>query len=79
MSIIHYKLVPHDGGWAYTLDGAYSEAFPTREAALKAARRVAHEQSVPGESRYIQYQQPDGSWHTEHVLGIDRPQADVTD
>lgn len=78
MSIIHYKLVPHDGGWAYSLNGAFSETFATREAAMKAAKRVAHEQRVPGESAYIQYQTRDGQWHTEHVLGIDRPETDVT-
>lgn len=78
MSIVHYKLVPHDGGWAYTLNGAFSETFPTHDAALRAARRVAAEQRVPGESSYIEYQTADGQWHTEHVLGSDRPQTDVT-
>jgi hypothetical protein len=78
MSIVHYKLVQHDGGWAYSLDGVFSEAFPTHDAALKAARRVAAEQRVPGESTYIEYQTGDGQWHIEHVRGIDRPQADVT-
>jgi hypothetical protein len=77
MSIIHYKLVPHDGGWAYTLNGVFSETFPTHDAALKVARRVAAEQRVPGESSYIEYQAADGQWHTEHVLGSDRPQTDV--
>jgi Uncharacterized protein conserved in bacteria (DUF2188) len=74
---IHYKLVQHDGGWAYKLDDVFSEAFPTREAALKAARRVAAEQHVPGDTRYIQYQSADGVWHTELAVGIDRPEADV--
>ena len=78
MPKLHYKVVPHDGGWAYTLDGVFSETFATHDAALKAARRVAHEQSVPGESTIIEFQTPDGKWHTENVLGIDRPQADVS-
>jgi hypothetical protein len=77
MTIIHYKIAPHDGGWAYTFDGVFSETFPSREAALKAARRVAHEQSVPGEGRVIQYETQDGVWHTETVRGSDRPVADV--
>ena len=77
MSIVHYKLVPHDGGWAYTLNGVFSETFQTHDAALRAARRVAAEQRVPGESAYIQYQSADGHWHTEHALGSDRPEADV--
>lgn len=78
MSIVHYKLVPHDGGWAYTLNGTFSEAFATHDAALQAARQVAAEQRVPGESTYIEYQTENGQWHIEHVRGIDRPQADVT-
>jgi hypothetical protein len=79
MSIVHYKLVHHDGGWAYMMNGTFSETYPTHDAALRAARRVAAEQRVPGESAYIEFQTPDGQWHTEHVFGIDRPQTDVTD
>jgi len=78
MSKVHYRLVPHDGGWAYTLNGTFSETFATHDAALKRARHVAVEQQVPGESSYIEFQTADGQWHTEHVLGIDRPEADVT-
>jgi hypothetical protein len=77
MSIIQYKIVPHDGGWAYTLNGVFSETFPTHDTALAAARRVAQEQRVPGESGRIEYQLPDGSWHSEAVLGIDRPDVEV--
>jgi len=79
MSLVHYKIVAHDGGYAYTLNGAFSEAFRSREAALKAARRVAREQSVPGEEAYIQYQTEAGAWVTEHAAGNDRPQADVVE
>lgn len=79
MQKIHYKVVPHDGGWAYKLDGVFSEAFPTHQAAMKAARRVAAEQHVPGDTRYIQYQTADGVWHTELAIGIDRPEADVSE
>src|ERR1700676_3613858 len=79
MQKIHYKLVQHDGGWAYKLDDVFSEAFPTHQAALKAARRVAAEQHVPGDTRYIEYQTADGVWHTELAVGIDRPEADVSD
>ena len=79
MSTAHYKIVPHDGGFAYTLNGSFSETYHTRETALKAARRAAHEQRVPGETGLIQYQTADGVWHTENALGIDRPEADVQD
>jgi hypothetical protein len=46
---------------------------------MKAARRVAAEQHVPGDTRYIQYQTADGVWHTELAIGIDRPEADVSE
>jgi hypothetical protein len=77
MTKIHYRVVPHDGGWAYKLGEVFSEAFPSHGAALAAAKRVAREQHVPGETRYIEYQRADGSWHTELAEGIDRPEADV--
>ncbi len=77
MSIAHYKIVPHDGGFAYTLNGSFSESFPSREAAVKAARHAAHEQRIPGETTLIMYETEDGVWHTEEALGIDRPVTDV--
>jgi hypothetical protein len=77
MTKIHYKLVEHDGGWAYKLGDVFSEPFATHAAALAAAKRVAKEQHVPGETRYIEYQSADGIWHTELAEGIDRPDADV--
>ena len=33
-----HKVVRHEGGWAYTVDGSYSETFPNRRDALQAAR-----------------------------------------
>jgi hypothetical protein len=77
MTHIHYHVVPHDGGWAYKLGDVFSESFPTRQAAMKAAHRVAHEQRVPGETVYIQFQDETGVWHTELARGNDRPDADV--
>lgn len=77
MSKIHYKVVQHDGGWAYTLDGVFSEPFRSRAIALKAARLVAAEQHVPGTTSYIEFQDEAGAWHTEVAQGDDRPDADV--
>ncbi len=77
MTTAHYKIVPHDGGFAYTLNGSFSETFATREAALAAARAVAAEQRVPGETTLIMYETVDGNWHTETSLGIDRPETEV--
>jgi hypothetical protein len=56
MSQVIYKVVRHDGGWAYKANETFSEPFPTREAARRAARLAASEQSAPGESVKISYE-----------------------
>jgi hypothetical protein len=72
-----YEIVEHDGGWAYRADGAYSETFPTHEAARKAAERAAVEQQRPGDDVGIVYEDKAGGWHEEVADGEDRPQTDV--
>ena len=79
MSHVTYRIVRHDDGWAYTVDGVYSEPFPTHEAALAAARRAAAEQRVPGRTEAIEWEDANGRWHTETARGSDRPQTDVQD
>ena len=79
MSHVTYKIVQHDGGWAYTVDGVFSEPFPNHAAALAAARRAAAEQRVPGRTEAIEYETADGKWHTETAAGNDRPETDVED
>jgi hypothetical protein len=79
MSRVTYKIVQHDGGWAYTVNGVFSEPFPTHGAALAAARRAAAEQRVPGRTEAIMYETPDGKWRTETADGSDRPETDVED
>lgn len=79
MSHVIYRIVQHDDGWAYTVNGVFSEAFRTHAAALAAAKRVAAEQRVPGRTEVIEYETPDGIWHTETAAGIDRPDTDVDD
>jgi hypothetical protein len=74
---VQYRVVQHDGGWAYTLDGAFSEPYPSKADALQAAHRVASEQHMPGDTLTIQYQDATGEWHTELSRGGDRPDADV--
>jgi hypothetical protein len=78
MTKITYEIVEHDGGWAYRVDGAYSESFPTHDLARKAAERAAHEQVVSGETTTITYEDKDGHWHDELSKGTDRPETDVT-
>src|SRR3984885_15684961 len=77
MSKITYKVVKHDGGWAYEANGTYSEPFPTREAARKAARLAASEQTAPGETTQISYEDEKGRWHDEVDSGSDRPRTEV--
>jgi hypothetical protein len=79
MSHVTYKIVQHDGGWAYTVDGVFSEPFATHAAALAAAKRAAAEQRVPGRTEEIQYETADGKWHTETAAGSDRPETDIED
>ncbi len=79
MTHITYKVVRHDDGWAYTVDGVYSEPFPTHAEALAAARRVAAEQRLPGRTEAIEWEDEQGRWHSETARGRDRPETDVQD
>ena len=79
MTKLHYRVVQHDGGWAYKLGDVFSEPFSSHEAALAAARRVVVEQHTPGETTPIEYQDADGKWHTETSEGQDRPDVDVVE
>src|SRR4029450_2087977 len=47
---VTYEIVEHDGGWAYKVDGVFSETFPTHADALAAAQAAAEEQTVPGQA-----------------------------
>jgi hypothetical protein len=77
MSEERYRIVEHDGGWAYTAMGVYSETFATHDEALAAARRVAAEQSVPDRRRMIEYQDETGAWRVEAAAGDDRPAIEI--
>jgi hypothetical protein len=79
MSHVTYEIVQHDGGWAYKVEGVFSEPFPTHAEALAAARAAAQEQRVPGYTEVIQYEDEKGKWHTETASGSDRPDTDVKD
>jgi len=77
MSHLTYKIIQHDGGWAYTADGVYSETFPTHDSARAAARRAAGEQRVSGDTTGIVYEDAGGVWREELADGTDRPATDV--
>ena len=79
MAEVTYEIVQHDGGWAYKVDGVYSESFPTHAAALKAAQSAAAEQKVPGDTEVIEFEDDKGKWHTETASGSDRPNTTVKD
>jgi hypothetical protein len=77
MSTVRYEIVEHDGGWAYQVDGTYSETFASHDAAAAAARKAAAEQRRPGETAGIEYEDSQGRWHGEVASGDDRPETDV--
>jgi hypothetical protein len=79
MAEVTYEIVPHDGGWAYKVDGVFSESFPTHAAALKAAQMAAAEQKVPGDTEVIEFEDEKGKWHTETARGSDRPNTTIKD
>lgn len=77
MSNVVYRIVEHDGGWAYQVEGTYSETFRTHDMARSAASRAAAEQLQPGRSGTIAYEDSAGTWHEERVDGSDRPATSV--
>jgi len=79
MTHITYKIVRHEDGWAYTVNGAFSESFPTHAEVLEAARRASAEQRQPGNTEAIEFEDESGKWHSEVALGSDRPDTDVED
>ena len=79
MAMIEYKIVEHDGGWAYKLGDVFSETFANRDAARRAAKAAAREQQAPGDDVGIVYEDEDGVWHSELSDGDDRPTTRVAD
>lgn len=77
MTKVTYMIVKHEDGWAYRVGDVFSEAFPTHDAALAAARRAASEQQQPGETTGISWEDEGGKWHHEVAKGDDRPTTDV--
>lgn len=77
MTTVVYEVVEHDGGWAYKVDGVFSESFPSHDAAHRAAERAAREQGVAGETTGITYEDAQGRWHEEVAEGGDRPSTEV--
>ena len=79
MNKITYEIIQHDNGWAYKMEGSFSETFASHADAVTAATRAASEQKVPGETSGIAYQDKSGKLHEETVRGDDRPATNVVD
>ena len=79
MPDVTYQIVQHDGGWAYRVNGVFSETFSTHAEALAAARAASEEQEIPGHTEIIEYEDDKGKWHTETASGRDRPHTFVKD
>jgi len=79
MTKVVYKILEHDGGWAYQVGSTYSETFPTHDDAVRAAERAAGEQQIAGKSDGIEYEDSSGRWHEELSDGRDRPQTEVSE
>jgi hypothetical protein len=79
MSHVLYTVVEHDGGWAYKVDGVFSETFSSHKEAHSAAARAAQEQRAPGEDGPIEYEDNSGGQHVEQEKGDDRPDTEVKD
>lgn len=77
MSHVTYRIVEHDGGWAYKVGETFSETFPSHDAARDAAVRAAREQRVSDSTAMIEYADQTGAWVTERADGHDRPETDV--
>ena len=77
MSHITYRIVEHDGGWAYKLGDSFSETFPNHDAARAAAVAASREQRVPDQTAMIEYEDTSGNWIAERADGHDRPDTEV--
>ncbi len=79
MADVTYEIVEHDGGWAYKVDGVFSETFRTQQDAHDAAEIAANEQRRGGDDEVIEYQDEAGRWKVETATGGDRPIPHVED
>jgi len=79
MANVHYRIVEHEGGWAYKVRDVFSEYYATHDQAREAAERAAAGQRLPGATEDIEYQDEAGDWHDEISQGKDRPETDVAE
>ena len=77
MRKVTYRIVEHDGGWAYRVDGTFSETFPNHDSAFRAARSAACEHMVPGQPKGIVWEDAQGRWHAEVTRADDHLDTEV--
>jgi hypothetical protein len=65
MNKITYRVVKHDGGWAYEANGTYSEQFRTRDAARKAARSAAIAHAAANGATPPSYEDKSRQWYDD--------------
>ncbi len=71
MSEVTYRIVEHDGGYAYKVGDVFSETYPSHDEALQAAQAAAAEQQVPGSTRA-------SATRTARATGTTRPRRATT-
>lgn len=76
---VTYEIVQHDEGWAYRMNGAYSERFDSHDQALEAARIVLDQLRQQDAPARIIYQDENGHWIAEMSNGQDHPEAEIID
>ena len=76
MTKVTYEIVEHNGGWAYRMDGVFSETFPSHDA--RARRPSARRESTSGARRIHRHPlRRQGRWHEGEAVGDDRPETEV--
>ena len=79
MSIITYKIVEHDGGWAYKLGDVFSETFRDAAGGGRGGEKGRRRAAGSGQTEAIEYEDSEGKWHEELARGDDRPITDVVE
>ena len=77
MSHVTYEIVEHDSGWAYRVDGVYSETFPQPRRRQGGGAARGRRAAGVGRHRGITWEDAGGRWHEEVDPGDDRPDTDV--
>ena len=77
MAKITYHIVEHDGGWAYRVDGVFSETFPSPRRGPQPRSAPLRSSTCRAKPAAISWEDKNGKWHEELARGDDRPETDV--